>query len=257
MAFWDALLNIGGQLGGAFLSSNANQNAAETVANSNRDAANIYANAQREGLAAYREMVDKAIAEATAYNQRAQGTLRGMAAESQPAVDYLRGVAFSNPYDLTPQQRTAREGTMRSATATVAASGLRGAGRAGVAAINKAGQDFDNSAWASNRSRADSANSQLFGENQTARLRDASLDQTTGATRASMMGAQGQAAMNTADNIGNYTANTTRDTGQTGANADLASANNWGSAIGALTSIFANEAKQRGGNYAQYNPGAV
>src|SRR5438132_497817 len=105
---------------------------------------------------------------ATAYNGRGRGTYGDMAAESAPAVAALRSVAFSNPYALTPEQQAARDTTMRNANANLAASGLRGAGRAGIAVLDKAGSDFDNSAWSANRARSDSAVNTLAGENRQA-----------------------------------------------------------------------------------------
>lgn len=268
MADWlSALIQGASTLGGALLSSNANQGAASTAAGANTEAAQIYANAQKQasdtyaaaqqkGLDAYTTLVNQAIAEAKAYNETAKGTYGTLAAESQPAVDYMRSVAFSNPYTLTPQQQTARDATMRSAGANLAASGLRGAGRSGQAILNKAGQDFDNSAWASNRTRADSAGNQLFGTNVAAEDSIAATDRSTGATGANLLSGEGTAAMTAAGNTGNFAANAaantgsetaalTRDTGQTTANAGLADANVWGSAIGALSSIINGDIKGR------------
>ena len=257
MAFWDALIGAAGSIGGALLGSNANRDAADRVAQANREAAQINADAQREAAQRYGEYLDRAVAEAAAANQRAQGTLRGMASQSAPAVEYLRGVAFSNPYELTPQQQTAHADTLRQANANLARSGLRGAGRAGVATLNKADLDFRNSAYASNRSRADSANSQLFQDNRRAMYGDVDVERDTGRTRADALGAQGRAQQNALQNIGTTTAGLTRDSGQTDASAGLANANLWGSAIGAIGSILADETKQRLGGYTNYKPQAV
>src|SRR5262245_47270139 len=155
MSWVDALLGIGTQIGGALIGANANRGAADTVAQSNERAAQIYADAQREaartaadaqarGPDEDKQLVDQAIAEATRYNEQAKATYARMAAESEPAVAYLRNVVASNPYELTPQQQAARAGTLRNANASLAASGLRGAGRSGQAVLNKAVTDFDN-----------------------------------------------------------------------------------------------------------------
>jgi hypothetical protein len=257
MSWLDALLQVGGQIGGALLSSNANQKAADTVAQANERAAQIFTDAQAQGFDRYKALIDQAMGEATAYNERARGVYQGMADQSAPAVAQLRQTAFSNPYTLTPQQQTAREGVVRDANARLAASGLRGAGRAGVATVNKAAQDFDNSAWSSNRSRADAANNTLFGANQNAENNIAATDRQTGATRANMVAGAATAANQASQNTGAYTAGTTRETGQTEANSGTADANLWGGAIGALSNVIANNQKQLFGGYGQYNPGQV
>lgn len=257
MSWLDALLQVGGQIGGALLSSNANQRAADTVAQSNERAARINADAQAAGYDRYKALIDQAMAEATAYNDRARGVYQGMADRSAPAVAQLQQTAFSNPYTLTPQQQTAREGVVRDANARLAASGLRGAGRAGVATVNKALGDFDNSAYSANRSRADSATSALFGANQSAENNIAATDRQTGSTRANMLAGAATAANQASQNSGAYEANATRETGQTSANAGTADANLWGSAIGALTNVIASNQKQLLGGYGQYNPGQV
>lgn len=257
MSWLDALLQVGGSLGGALLSSNANQNASDTIAQSNRDAAKIYADAQAQGYDRYKALIDQAMGEATAYNNQAKQRYQTQADATAPAMTQLRQTAFSNPYTLTPQQQTAREGVVRDANVRLASSGLRGAGRAGVATVNKATQDFDNSAWASNRNRADSANSQLYGANQSAENNIAATDRQTGSTRANMLSGAATAASQASQNTGSYTAGTTRDTGQTEANAGTADANLWGSAIGALTNVIANNQKSLFGGYGQYNAGRV
>jgi hypothetical protein len=251
MSWLDALLGIGGNIAGALIGSNANQNAANTVANSNTQAAQIYSDAQQRGLDQYKQLVDQAMQEATNYNNQANQVYGGMAAESAPAISYLRGVAASNPYQLTPQQQDARATTLRDATANLAASGLRGAGRSGQAVLNKAMTDFDNNAFTSNRNRADNANYTLANENMGAQGNIAATDRQTGATRANMLAGQGTAAMNAAQNTGTFAANATQNTGQTTANSDTADANLWGGAIGAIGSLIANNQKNLLGSYSQ------
>jgi hypothetical protein len=247
------LIGVGGNLIGAAIGSNANQNAANTVAQSNAQAAQIYADAQQRGLDQYTALINQAMNEATAYDNQATSVYGGMAAESQPAISYLRGVAFSDPYQLTPQQQSARADTLRDASNNLAASGLRGAGRSGVAVLNKAMTDFDNNAYTSNRNRADAANSQLYGENVNANNNIAATDRQTGSARANMLAGQGTAAMQSAQNTGTFAANAAQNTGQTAGNADTADASQWGSAIGAIGSIIANNQKNLFGNYSQPN----
>jgi hypothetical protein len=256
MSWLDALLGIGGNIAGALIGSNADQNAANTVAQSNTQAAQIYADAQARGLDQYKQLVDQAMNEATAYDAQANQVYGGMAAESAPAISYLRQTAFANPYQLTPEQQSARDDTLRQASQNLAASGLRGAGRSGVAVLDKAMTDFDNNAFTANRNRADNAASQIYGENQNAQNNIAATDRQTGSTRANMLAGQGTAAMNAAQNTGNFAAQATQNTGQTQANADTADASQWGSAMGAISSIIANNQKNLFGSYSQPNNGS-
>jgi hypothetical protein len=250
------ILGIGGNLIGASIGSNANQAAANTIAQSNMQAVQAYTQAQQQALQQYQQLSDQAMAEATNWDSQANNVYGGMAAESQPAISYLRGVAASNPYQLTPQQQSARADTLRDASNNLAASGLRGAGRSGVAILNKAMTDFDNNAFTSNRNRADQANNTLANENMGANSNIAATDRATGATRANMLSGQGTAAMNAAQNTGAFTANAIQNTGQTQANSDTADASQWGSAIGAIGSIIANNQKNLFGNYSQPNGGS-
>lgn len=82
----------------------------------------------------------------------------------------LMSVATTDPSRLTQSQQRALEELRRGMGARLAASGLRGAGRAGVAAANEGEAEFMARAFDSNRARSDQAmyalNQQGYGANQ-------------------------------------------------------------------------------------------
>jgi hypothetical protein len=79
----------------------------------------------------------------------------------EKAMQYLMQVMATNPESLTPSQRRMVEDYRRDAIARVAASGLRGSGRGGIAAVNEGDAALKAQFFDSNQGRADSAASSL------------------------------------------------------------------------------------------------
>lgn len=71
------------------------------------------------------------------------------------ALDYMRTAMGADPTKLDPAQSRMREEFLRDETARLAASGLRGAGRAGIAAVNSGDADLRARLYTENRDRAD------------------------------------------------------------------------------------------------------
>ena len=203
----DKIIPAVAQLGGAALAADANRSAAEEA----RAAAEAQAAAIREG------------------NRLAQARYEQRRAESEPAMAYLRQVMATDPSTLTPQQQRNFDDYMRGAGARLAASGLRGAGRAGVASVNEGAAQFKANAFGQNQARSDSAARTLASDFQSVDNNLAGLDRDTAR-------ATGDAAMRG---------------GIYGANAGTANAGQWGSAIGALSTIFARDNKERESQYPQ------
>lgn len=221
---WDAIASffsnnaapiIGGvaALGGAAISTLGNNAAADKASNATRDAAQIGADALREGQRLADERLEK---------QRR---------DAEPAVQYLKRVMAQDPGQLTPEQLTARDNMRRDVNARLSASGLRGAGRAGVAAANRADLEFSDNAFTTNQRRADTAATGLAGDYNAATRSLADLDRAT------------------ASSIGNISSRAVERGGTIDANAGLANANQWGSAMGMIGSIIADEKKGRQSNY--------
>lgn len=169
----------------------------------------------------------RAAAEADA-NRQAQARFDAIQTQTAPAVSHLRDV-IATPEGLTPEQVQQREENRRITTENLARSGLRGSGRATVAAFRDIDSDFTNKAIAANRARADTAANQLAGQNFSAATRAAGIDQDTGASR-------GRAIETGAFNTGQ---------------ADIANAGLTGQALGDITSILASDLKGRRSRYDQ------
>jgi hypothetical protein len=198
---------IGGaaSVAGAVISSNANQAAAEKAA----AGAQAQADAIKQGNALAQQRFEKV-----------QGDTAGALQYQQETIAGANG--------LTPQQQAALEDTRRQTNNALAVSGLRGSGRAAVAAVRRTEADFTNNALDQNRRRADQAASSLSGQYFQAGNQAANTDVRSGM-------AQGQA---------NF------QTGMIGAEQGIADATQRGRAIGDIASIINDTAKEgRRSNY--------
>lgn len=200
-----SVLGAAATLGGALLSSEANKDAAREA---------------RKGLDAQTAAVREA-------NAQAQSRYEDQRRLSEPAVAYLQRVMAQNPSVLTPEQQRGLADYSRGAQARLAASGLRGAGRAGVASVNEGTAGYLANAYGQNQRRSDAAAQRLSGGYFDANDNQAMLDRSTGMTA-------GQAA---------------RDAGFIGANQTTANAGQWGTAMGAIANLFAKENKERQSQY--------
>lgn len=177
----------------------------------------------------------------------AMGYIAPTVAESEGGGGYLRSVMGQNPNQLFPWQKTALDDTIRNANATLAASGLRGAGRAGVATVNEATRRATEGFQRTNQGRSDSAASSLFAANQAGRnnlsrlasgegTQIANTELGVGSQNAGLETATGQAnagAINTATNAIN------RGLGGAAAMADDPSV------VSSLRGIFASDTKEQ------------
>lgn len=190
--------------------------------------ANVYSSyvAQDANIEAARLANEGAMANAEAIregNRRAQERFETLQAQSAPAQSYLRRTMVEAPSTLTPMQKQQLDDLRRDTTATLAANGLRGAGRATVAAVRATESDFRNRAFDSNRARSDRAASQLANQFATASTNAAMLDQDTGKAIGTGMNTAGVNAA-----------------GATTANAGLR-----GQAIGDIASLVRTELKDQ------------
>lgn len=184
---------------GSFVTSSANQRAAKAAADAS----------QRQTDAILKGQAD------------ANARLDAIYEESAPARGRLLRMSAADPSMLTPEQKLQREDVLRGATTRLAASGLRGAGRAGVAAINEADRRFTAGALSSNANRGDAAARTLAGEGLSAAGRSATIDYGTGSRLAGVYA----------------------DQGDTNAGLEIAQGKNVASTMGAISSAIASEAK--------------
>lgn len=196
-----SLIDAGASLGGAFISSQANEAAADRVAQAEEERARA---TERASLRADRRFQEQ----------------RDLAA---PGTERLRDIVV-NPQGLTPEQQRGLEDARREANATLAASGLRGSGRAVTAALKDIDENFRARAIESNIGRADRAASQLSGEGFRA----------------------GEQAINTGlrGDIGASEARTSGEFNR--ARAGIANAGLRGAALGDISSIISDQIKARG-----------
>lgn len=197
MSIFGSIIEGAASLGGALLGSRASSDAAQTAADASEKAARIYAQQMEAAREEFRRAAQRGIAE-----------LRPM-----------RGSADI----LTPSQEIARDDLRRGGIATLAASGLRGAGRAGVGQVLDADRRFLADAYDRNRARGDQARGAI-----------ANTEIGAGNQIGGTYGQQGAMAAQMAQNAGLYQAGSQLDQGQL-----------WGGALGSIGSIIADEMRGR------------
>jgi hypothetical protein len=203
------MLDIGGTIAGAVISSNANKEAA--------DKAQAVAEQQAD-----------AIRDATAESQRQFNEQQQL---TEAGTAHLQRIAGTDPTQLSPLQQRQLDDAMRSANNTLAASGLRGAGRSVTAALKDVNQSFRDTAVENNLNRQTGAAAQLSGEGFAAG-RSAAEVGFRGTTGAAGVEAGGQLEQ---------------------AKAGLASAGLRGAALGDISALLASDLKENG-RTSRYDP---
>lgn len=84
------------------------------------------------------------------------------------ALQYISSILGMNPEEMTPSQKRMYDDYRRSAFANLAASGLRGAGRGGVAAVNEGEAELMARIYDQNQSRKDAAGMALMNQGYSA-----------------------------------------------------------------------------------------
>ena len=179
----------------------------------NKDAANTLSDASFRNAAEIRRATDEA-------NRRFE-ELQGL---SRVGTDALREIAASDPGQLTPAQQIALQDSQRDAVASLNATGLRGAGRSTVAALQDVDSRFRAGAIEDNLTRKQQAASRLSGEDFAA----------------------GRSAADTSFRGIATAGNTEAQAATPQASADLANANLRGGALADVSSLIADEVKTRG-----------
>lgn len=220
-----------GSIIGAVISSNANKKAASTQAAASERAAQIQADALRESTRLQIEAGERAQGEMRAAGNRGieairAGTVR-FASTMQPLTERPAEVFSPNfRLGLTENQTLAREDMLRQGRASIAKSGLRGAGRAGAAAILNADQRFMAKAAEDNDQLNRNAETTNINLRENARnKRDAATSDIArmfaqeGGSIANTELGQGNNIANSISNVGSATAGDTRAIGQVQANS--------------------------------------
>jgi hypothetical protein len=241
MSFFSGLLSslTGGDilrgaatLGGAFLGANANERASDARTDAAQAGLGQQLQFARESRDLQEQARQRGLAAIDAGTQRYADTTAPLRVERPITLPTYRG--------LTTQQQIGLEDLRRDDNARLAATGMRGAGRAGVASVLDRDRRFMAGARAQNdadtlgarrqaRSSADAATAnlgQVYAQEGGAK---ANVEIGQGNNMAQSLRSDGTAAMQTANAIG-------------GANAaaDLSSGQIYQSALNSLGGIFAN-----------------
>ena len=240
-----AAIQVGGSLLGQKQASDANKDAARTTGQVSQQAANTLKTGYDQQLSALLGVTPE-------LRQNYANRYAGVAGMYQPyaqggmsALNNLQGVVSADPNQLTPSQQLAMKDYREGAASRLAASGLRGAGRAGVAAVNEGDAKLRAQMYDTNQRRGDAATTELArygynaaGSQATALNNFFSNNATLSATNAQLTG-------NTAMDKAKADAAAQGAAGSALVGAQQANGQAWGETLGGLGSVIASELKDR------------
>jgi hypothetical protein len=252
-----ALLKGGLGLAGTGMSNNANSKAAANRANASTSAAQIQADAALKAAGIQAQSQQAARDQFQAAAARGIGDINAGTAQYATTVAPLltpNPIGLPTYRGLSDAQSIALEDLNRSGMASLAASGLRGAGRAGVGALMDqqrrfranaaAGLDQQRlSAMQDAQRRADAARLGLAGVGANAGTAKANVEIGQGNQIAGSLATQGNQAALATQTAGNATAGGLTDSAGYYADAGLANSQNTASAIGAIGNLINTTSK--------------
>jgi len=240
MAFFDAILGsmtggdwlkAGTTIAGALIGGSANKSAASGSIAANNAALDKQLEFSREGRAEMREAADRGLSSIRAGTQKYADTTAPLRTERPVVMPTYRG--------LTTQQQMGLTDLRRDDDARLAATGMRGAGRAGIGAV----LDRDARYMAGARDRNDQ---DTLGAKRAARAGADAATSNLGQIYAQQGGAEANTEMQVGNNLGQslrsdgtVVGQTMRDSGAIGASATQGNADIYRSAINSLGGIFA------------------
>ena len=244
MGFFSAIADVVG----AGLGFAGNRAAADEAREGAERSAQISAEAADRARAEYRQAAERGVTALQTGRDRARAEIDPILGYTQEAPGYLRNVMLSADTDLTPDQQQGLDDLHRDIRSSLAASGLRGAGRAGVAAYGDAVGRYRSRAADQNQARRDQAAGVLEARGANARTNLGNLEADTGrgiaATETRTAIPAGQAIMQ----AGDVAAGAARDSGRYSADAMLANTSLAGNTVGSITALVADDLKrERGG----------
>jgi len=171
----------------------------------------------------YNQSQEAARAAQAAANAQAAARWAPALEAGDQARTQLRSISALDPNVMTASQRIQLDDAQRNTNARLASSGLRGAGRAQAAVVNDLNHRMGATFADQNQRRADAATNTLSGQGQVATGQVSTIDQNTGRADAASI----------------------REIGANDASYELAQGRNAGTAIGAIASQIASDAKDR------------
>ena len=137
----------------------------------------------------------------------------------EAGLNYLNQQMGIDPSSLTPSQQRAMDKYIRDANARLSSSGLRGAGRAGVAAVNEGVADLGATFYDQNLARqgaaASALNSMGYGASGAVATGRKNMGETIGTLEYGTAEKQAENARSYANKVGDLTLNTAKDTATT------------------------------------------
>jgi len=245
-------IGAGAQLLGTGLTTSANNQAAQTASDATVQAAQIQADANEKATQEVLAAQQAARDQFTAASQRGIGDItQGVSDYKGTISPLLTPAPITQPTyrDETTQQQTGEADLLRNANATMAASGLRGAGRAGIGAVLDQDRRFQEDTRAGNDTQALQAKQTAQNVANTARTGLAQVQAQAGGSKANtelltgnQLGSSLQAGGNTASNLtsatGATTGNAVSTAGNIDANAATANGASQASALGNIAGAF-------------------
>ncbi len=233
----DSIITVGASLLGSYMSSQANQEAADTASEGRLAATQATIAANKEARGEFREAANRGIGAIQAGTSRYAETVNPLLTPNPVGLRTYRG--------LTASQQIGREDLMRQGRATVAASGLRGAGRGGVAALLDSDRRFVANAADANDREQRGEMRRAQGSADSARTGLAQVYAQEGGSIANTEIGQGNNIASSLASDGRAQAAGLTSAADTQAQATTANGNLWGEAIGALGSVAANSVAKR------------
>jgi len=246
------IVGAGTQLLGAGLATSANNQAASTASQAAIQAAEIQAAANEDAINKTLAAQQAARDQFFAAGQRGIGDInQGVSDYSNTITPLLTPAPVELPQyrDETTQQQTGEQDLLRNADAQLAASGNRGAGRAGIGAVLDQDRRYQEDVRAQNDQTNLQAKQHAQDVANTARTGLAQVQAQAGGSKANtelltgnQLGSSLQAGGNTAANLTSATGATTgqavNSAGNINANATTANGNVLGSALGNVAGAF-------------------
>lgn len=236
------LLTAAGTIIGGLINSDANDDAAKKAKRIAQNSGRMLEGGLDEQAAALLGANDEIDRLIRSRYLDAQGNVidpYGQYAEAgTPALQYLMNEVARDPGTMNPEQQRDFEANHRDSLANLARSSLRGAGRAGVAAVNEGDAAYRSRAFAENQQRKDRIASELMRggvdattNGQIVRDRYTAAAGDVAANRGAITG--GTALQKAEAKAGAYT------TGESAiANANQANQIGWGNSLGYLLSVL-------------------
>jgi hypothetical protein len=247
-----ALIQAGGSLYGQKQAADANKSAARTTSEVSQGSADTLKGGYDQQLSSLLSVTPELRANYAARYQGQEGLYRPYVEGGMQGLAGIQTVASADPNQLTMEQGRAVDDYRRGAASRLAASGLRGAGRAGVAAVNEGDAKLRGSMFTENQRRRDAANTDLArygyqGTGQTASALNSlySNNATLSATNAQLTG-------NTQMDKAKADAAAQSTGGAALVAAQQANGAGWGETLGGLSSVIASEMKDR--NKSRWDP---